>query len=182
MAKKKQAKHAVVRQPVGRPTSYKPEYAEQAYKFCLLGCTDERMAELFGVHVSTIYEWKNTHTEFSESIKNGKEIADANVAKSLYHRATGYVAPDQHVAVIDGSVVVTPLEKHYPPDTAAAFIWLKNRKPQLWRDKFEIDQKSEVTLMDDKRLDAVYERIIEASKEKSRKVANRKSEDIKLNE
>jgi len=29
----------------GRPTNYHPEYAEQAYKLCLLGATDEQLGD-----------------------------------------------------------------------------------------------------------------------------------------
>ena len=29
--------------PIGRPTKYKDEYVEQAYKLCLLGHTDEEL-------------------------------------------------------------------------------------------------------------------------------------------
>ena len=33
--------------------------------------------------------------------------------------------------------------EHFPPDTAAAFIWLKNRQPHRWRDKKEVHESSE---------------------------------------
>ena len=35
-------------------------------------------------------------------------------------------------------IVITPTVKHYPPDTQAASLWLRNRQPQLWRDKTEV--------------------------------------------
>lgn len=38
---------------------------------------------------------------------------------------------------MNGEIVVTPTIKHYPPDTAAATLWLKNRQPNVWRDKVE---------------------------------------------
>ena len=53
----------------GRPSKYKKEYAEQAYKFCLLGATDARLGEFFGVSEQTINAWKDAHPEFLESIK-----------------------------------------------------------------------------------------------------------------
>jgi len=70
---------------VGRPTKYKEEYAEQAYKLCLLGHIDDELADFFEVDVSTIHRWKLEHEEFRDSIKKGKEIADGNVVQSLYH-------------------------------------------------------------------------------------------------
>ena len=141
MAKKQ--KTELIAAPVGRPSSYKPEYAEQAYKFCLLGADDPRMAQLFDVSIATISNWKNDYPEFLEAIKEGKDIADANVGKSLYQRACGYSHPEVEVKVIDGQVVMVDLIKHYPPDTGAAMAWLKNRQPKLWRDRKEVDLSSD---------------------------------------
>ena len=123
----------------GRPTSYRPEYADMAYKFCLLGASDTRIAELLEVAVSTIYEWKQAIPEFSEALKRGKEIADAEVAHSLYHRALGFKAPEDDIRVVNGEIVITPTVKHYPPDTGAATLWLKNRQSDKWRDKVETE-------------------------------------------
>jgi hypothetical protein len=78
---------------------------------------------------------KRKHPKFSESIKAGKEYADANVASRLYERAMGYSHPEVHVSNYQGEITLTPLVKHYPPDTNAASLWLRNRQPQKWRDK-----------------------------------------------
>lgn len=125
---------------LGRPTLYKKEYAKQAYKLCLLGHTDDELAKFFEVNVSTINEWKHKHAEFSESIKEGRAIADGNVALSLYERACGYECDDVHVAVINEKVVLTPLRKHYPPDAASIKFWLNNRQSEKWRLKVEVEQ------------------------------------------
>lgn len=123
----------------GRPTLYKPEYAELAKKFCLLGADDKELARMFGVVESTINLWKLNHPEFSESMREGKEIADAKIAESLYHRAKGYKHDDVHISNYQGMITVTPLVKHYPPDTAAASLWLRNRQPDKWRDKVDVN-------------------------------------------
>lgn len=128
----------------GRPTDYREEYNEQVEKLCKLGTTDEEIADFFDVHVDTIYEWKSVHPEFSESIKRGKTLADANVADRLYQRATGY-SHDAVKIFPDGgkddqgnkAPLVVPYKEHYPPDTAAAIFWLKNRQRKKWRDKIE---------------------------------------------
>lgn len=125
-------------------SKYKQGYNQQAYRLCLLGATDKHLAEFFGVSESTINLWKLRYAEFSESLKVGKMMADANVAESLYHRSIGYSHPDTHVSVINHEVVLTELTKHYPPDTKAAFIWLKNRQPTLWRDKVEVEHSDKL--------------------------------------
>lgn len=135
----------------GRPTDYKPEYDEQAYKLCLLGLTDAQMGEIFSVSEQTINAWKHAHPSFLESLKKGKEVADAEVAKALYHRALGYEHPDVHITNYQGEITETEIIKHYPPDTAAAFIWLKNRSG--WRDKQEVEHSGGVNMIYDPVLD-----------------------------
>jgi hypothetical protein len=130
----------VERMPAGRPTKYKEEYAEQAYRLCLLGLTDEELGKAFGVDERTVNNWKEEHPGFFQSIINGKEKADSEVAEKLYQRAKGYSHPEDKIFLHEGAPVIVPTEKHYPPDTAAAFIWLKNRRGSQWKDKTEIDQ------------------------------------------
>lgn len=130
------------KKPIGRPSNYRKEYAEQAYKFCLLGATDARLGEFFGVSEQTINAWKTAHPEFLESLKKGKEVADAEIAHALFHRAKGYSHPEVDVKMYEGVIIQTDLIKHYPPDTGAAMAWLKNRQPNQWRDRQEVDHSS----------------------------------------
>jgi hypothetical protein len=121
----------------GRPSEYKAEYADQAEKLCLLGATDIEIADFFEVTARTIYRWKNTFPEFCQALKAGKEKADERVERSLYQRAIGY----SHEAVKifmpanAPAPVYAPYREQFPPDTAAAIFWLKNRRPDEWRDK-----------------------------------------------
>ena len=126
----------------GAPSKYKEEYNEQARKLCLLGSTDESLANFFNVSVATINNWKIDHPKFLESIREGKEVADANVADALYNRAIGFSHPDTHISNFQGVITATPTIKHYPADTGAAFIWLKNRSS--WKDKQEVEHSGEV--------------------------------------
>jgi hypothetical protein len=135
----------------GRPSKYKPEFAERVTDYCLLGATNEELARIFKVRDTTIPEWIDRYPEFAEAIKKGREIADANVAKALYRRAIGWTQPAVKIAtkievLPDGTEVksehIVPYTEHFPPDTAAAFIWLKNRRPDLWRDRKEVSSTS----------------------------------------
>lgn len=122
---------------MGRPTKYKPEYCDQAMKLCLLGAINEELAKFFDVAVSTIGKWIAEEKEFSDAIRDGREKADAQVAKSLYHRANGYSHSEDKIFIYKGAPVVVKTIKHYPPDTKAAEFFLKNRRPDLWRDRHE---------------------------------------------
>ena len=123
--------------PGGRPSAYEPDYAEQARKLCLLGATDAQLADFFEVSEATINNWKKAHPEFLESIRSGKDLADAQVADSLYQRACGYSHPETKILQYEGQPIEVETVKHYPPDTAAAIIWLKNRQPGKWRDRID---------------------------------------------
>lgn len=129
----------VAKRAVGRPSKYKPEYAEQAKKLCMLGHTDKELAAFFEVSEQTLNAWKQAYPEFLESLKCGKDLVDAEVAAKLFHRATGYEHPEDDIRVVNGQIVITPTIKHYPPDTTAAIFWLKNRQRDKWRDKPEAD-------------------------------------------
>lgn len=120
----------------GRRTAYRPEFAQMATKACQAGFTDRELAQLFGVSETTINAWKLKHVEFSESLKTGKTDADVRVERSLYNRAVGY-SFDAVKIFQNGNQI--PYVEHVPPDTTACIFWLKNRKPEVWRDASRID-------------------------------------------
>lgn len=159
----------------GRPTAYQDEYSEQAYKLCLLGATDAELAEFFEVSERTINAWKVSQPEFLQSIKRGKAAADATVAESLYQRAIGYSHPDVHISNYQGVITVTDITKHYPPDTGAAFIWLKNRQPHKWKEKVEVKEDINLNVFPSREvLDAIYQKALAQAAERDRVLVGRR--------
>lgn len=130
----------------GRPSGFKPEFIAQAAKLCALGATDIEIADFFGVDARTLYRWKAEREEFCQSIKVAKEVADTRVERSLFAKANGYEHDDVHVSNFQGAVTLTPIRKYYPPDSTAAIFWLKNRKPEQWRDKHDLVHSGSVTI------------------------------------
>ena len=132
----------------GQPTKFSVGMLGHARLLAEHGFTDVKLAEFFGVAMSTISKWKVDQPKFSEALKAGKAISDAKVERSLFERATGYSHPDSHISVHQGVVTVTPTIKHYAPDTVACIFWLKNRKPAEWRDKVEssVEHTGNVTI------------------------------------
>jgi len=143
---------AALRAKLGRPSAYQPEYCQLATNYCLMGATDAELAKYFYVAEQTINNWKLQHPEFLESIANGREKADAHIAASMYHRAKGYSHVEDDIRTVamgmnQGSeIVITPTIKHYPPDTAAASLWLRNRQPGKWRDKVDVEHSGRLRL------------------------------------
>lgn len=123
--------------PGGRPTKFKEEYCDQAYKLCLLGFTDIQLSKFFEVNESTIHQWKLDYPQFSESLKRGKDIADAEVAHSLFNRALGYSHPEVKVFNQNGEIIEHQVDKHYPPDATAIAYWLNNRQKLNWKQRQE---------------------------------------------
>lgn len=119
----------------GQPTAYRDTYAAQAEKLCQLGATDRDLADFFEVSVRTIDRWKTAQDAFCRALKSGKESSDDRVERSLYQRALGYSHDATKIMQHNGEPVIVPYVEHYPPDTVACIFWLKNRRPDLWRDK-----------------------------------------------
>lgn len=122
--------------PVGRPSKYQDGFPDQVYKLAMLGLTDEQIASFFQVSKQTLYDWQEAHPEFLDSSQRGKTIADAEMAVSLYKRGMGYSHEAVKIFMPAGAdePVYAKYVEHYPPDTPAASLWLRNRQKALWRD------------------------------------------------
>ena len=118
------------------------------------GLTDEQIAHNMGITAKTLYVWKSAYGEICEALKKGKEIVDIQVENALLKRALGYEYMEERVEISekDGRKVIQTV-KQVIPDTAAQIFWLKNRRPDKWRDKPQekaetVAQVDEMTLSD----------------------------------
>jgi transposase-like protein len=141
----------------GRPSLFKEEYTDLARQMCQAGATDYEIASEFGVDVRTLYRWKNENAEFCQALKAGKEPADDRVERSLFERATGYTFKSEKLFHYQGVVVRAETLEHIAPDVTAQIFWLKNRRPDVWRDthRHEHDVAPELG----ERLNAAFQRI-----------------------
>jgi hypothetical protein len=121
----------------GRPSGFKAEFTEQAEKLAKLGATDMEIADFFEVDVRTVNRWKISFPEFCQALKAGKDVADDKVIRSLFQRATGF--EHEAVKIFMPANATEPIHTNYRefvvPDTTACIFWLKNRRPDEWRDK-----------------------------------------------
>lgn len=104
------------------------------------GLTDKQVAYNMNIAESTLHEWKKKYSVLSESLKRGKEVVDRQVENALLKRALGYEFKETTQELTeDGMRVTKVITKQQVPDTTAQIFWLKNRKPQEWRDKQETE-------------------------------------------
>ena len=103
-----------------------------------------------GISAATLYNWKREHLEILEALKKGKEVVDKMVENALLKRALGYSYKEttrelfvDKATGIEELKVTKVVEKEVIPDTTAQIFWLKNRKPEEWRDKRNVESKIE---------------------------------------
>ena len=93
------------------------------------GLKDEQIAHNMGIRRTTLYDWKNKYPDINDALKKGKEIVDYEVENALLKRAK-------------------------QGDVTAQIFWLKNRKPEKWRDKVQFTDETSL-----KKLDSLIEAI-----------------------
>lgn len=106
------------------------------------GLIDEQIAHNMGINVSTLYEWKKKYNEITEALKKGKEVVDRAVENALLKRALGYDIEEvttEYNFAMEKEIVTKRVKKHIAPDTTAMIYWLNNRKPEVWRNKQEVN-------------------------------------------
>jgi len=85
---------------------------------------------------STFKVYKERYSALSAALKRGKEVADIEIENALFKRAKGYQYDE---VTYEGGVEVKRVTKEVQPDVTAQIFWLKNRRPDKWRDKQSIE-------------------------------------------
>ena len=132
-----------------------PEGLLQIQGWARDGFTDEEIARKMGVTRKTLYEWMNKYGDICDALKRSKDVADRIVEDALFRKATGYktkeVVRERRLDPVTRQqvlVVVKEIEREVAPDTAAQIFWLKNRKPEVWRDKREVENTAPTNAFD----------------------------------
>ena len=106
------------------------------------GLTDEQISRNIGIAIRTFYEWQERYPQFRQAIKKGKAPVDIQVENALLKRALGYeyeetITEIEQIEEGKQKTHVRRIKKQMPPDVGAIVFWLKNRRPNKWRDKIE---------------------------------------------
>lgn len=117
------------------------------------GLSNEQIAHNIGITAKTLCEWQNRFGEFRNAIKKGKEVVDREVENALLKRALGYEYDEvTQEPVTDKDTGITEMRvtkrvtKQIVPDVTAQIFWLKNRKPDEFRDKRDVELSGHVDL------------------------------------
>lgn len=119
---------------MGRPNKFTESIGKKIVSLYKEGKTDLEVAKLTGVSKQTLYNWRRKFPELLDSIKESKDVADDLVEACLFSRATGYNYTEEKQFFSYGEVTRVKAPRHMPPDVGAQIFWLKNRRPEMWRD------------------------------------------------
>lgn len=119
------------------------------------GLTNKEIAKNMGVSLNVFNRWKTENEVFASFLKKSKNVADRQVENALFKRAVGFeYAETTEERVFNPlknkfeMVVTKKVNKVVLPDTTAQIFYLKNRKPDTWRDRREIDSNEALDKLD----------------------------------
>lgn len=137
------------------------------------GLIDEQIASNMGIAYSTLREWRDKFPALSAALKRGKEVVDIEVENALYKKAMGYNATvnktfkvkevyydDENRRCEKEHLITAADEVHIPADTTAQIFWLKNRKPNQWREKAIVENKTDLSINQQEDVKALAELIL----------------------
>ena len=151
-------------------SAYHPGFDRRATDYCLLGATNEELAQLFGVSVSAIQKWLVARPSFARAVRKGREEADARVARSMFRAATGLKLKDVRTRLGENGQVLEKTEtiKEQAPNVNAGTLWLTNRRGDRWRDRMVVDAGDSFDLAE-----LVKEAMARASGDKAKVIESR---------
>ncbi len=115
------------------------------------GSTDAEIAKMLGISCKLLYEWKRDKSEFREAIKKGKEVANGELLNSAFTQSVGFFYKEQQAFKVKGyeeidgrmypieKIKVVEVERYNPPNPTMNIFMLKNRLPEHYKDKHEVD-------------------------------------------
>lgn len=127
----------MAKQGAGRPTKFSDQLVNVVAHLAKEGKTKKEMADIIGVARSTFFLWIDSHEELSDALKDAESVANDMVELSLFRKACGFSYQETKLIPTDDGVIEKEVQRQHPPDTVAAIFWLKNRRPDRWRDRID---------------------------------------------
>lgn len=115
------------------------------------GLTDIEIANNMGISVRTFYNWVKKEVRIMQAIKKGREPLIVEVEDAFIKECFGYwVTETKTIEKDDGSIETQKTEKYMRPVTASQIFFLKNKKPERWKEKQEIKSEVDVSASESK--------------------------------
>lgn len=127
----------------GRPTKYsKKIHLILATALGELGLIDTKIAERMEISEATLNNWKKKYPDFKKALNNGKMIIDKEVENSLlsltrekkFDEIERTIKTDDKGKELKGETRIKTIKRIILPSVQACIFWLKNRRPDHWRD------------------------------------------------
>ena len=119
-----------------RQTIYRSDiHDELARNVTMLGAKVDELSACLRISQRTLSNWLGRHPTFAAAVEAGRTVADGKVAHSLYTRANGYAYEAHKVLMGPRGPETVSWQEYVGPDTGACMAWLKNRRPDLWRER-----------------------------------------------
>lgn len=119
----------------------KPEQLIRVQGWARDGLTMDQIAYNMGITKPTLYKWQKKNSNLVNALKVGRDSADRQVENALFKNAIGFHYTEEQITD-DGEVV--EVKKYSKPNTTAQIFWLKNRKPDAWREKQNVEHEGTV--------------------------------------
>jgi len=136
--------------PGGAKTKIHKIQLRKVKQLAAKGFTQAEIAHFFDISLTVLKTYKKKEEKFMTAIEEGKKIANSRIERSLYERARGYSHLEEKVFCSEGQIVTHQTRKHYPPETAAISLFLRNRDPKNWlndQPQIKVDQKTLVQVV-----------------------------------
>lgn len=118
------------------------------------GLTHDEIAKNLGITQSTWYKYINLHAELAECLIVGRDVANAQVVNALFQSCIGF---DYEEEVMTPKGEIKQITRHAKPNVGAITFWLKNKMPEEWADKQEIEHSGEVKKIEERQYHVIQE-------------------------
>lgn len=125
------------------------------------GLTDKDIAEKkIGISERSFTRWKSKYPAIVSALKEGHAPVDTEIEDSMVRSAKGFKVKEKKAFKVkttkkkDGMEIteehmeVVEVERYVDPVVIAQIFWLKNRKPDYWKDKRETTNTNAIDKLD----------------------------------
>lgn len=125
------------------------------------GLTDKDIAtKKIGVSERTFTGWKQKYDSIVAALKEGRAPVDTEIEDSMAKSARGYYVTEERpikvkttkkkdgMEITEEHIEVVKVQRYVEPVVVAQIFWLKNRKPDYWKDKRETTNTDAIDKLD----------------------------------